>query len=198
MVGKREAVRQDLTKRLLDAAQNRITQDGLSNVRARAVVEEAGCALGTIYKCFEDFDDLILKVNSRTLAALSEALADALNSMPSDSNPLTTMALAYAKFARAHPNLWAALFEHRMPQNVPVPDWHIEEHAILFEQLITLIDGQFTDLDPEATSVRARTFFSAIHGIVSISLQDRFVGVPEDKLETELKVITDFLNSGES
>lgn len=186
MVGKREAVRQEFTKRLLEAAVKCVSLHGINNVRARTVVEEADCALGTIYKCFKDFDDLLLRVNSRTLNTLGEALDDALTNSPDHENPLKVLALAYAEFARENLNLWLALFDHRMPPGVPVPNWHLEEHAALFTRLTDLLASSGVGLSAEAASIRARTYFAAIHGVVSISLQDRFIGVPQEELESEL------------
>ncbi|MEM8836498.1 MAG: TetR/AcrR family transcriptional regulator [Pseudomonadota bacterium] len=187
MAGKREALRQDLTNRLIEAATNRIITSGLNALRARQIAEDAKCALGTIYKCFADFDDLILHVNSRTLAALGAALKKAMSESGEGETPLEILAVAYMRFAKENTHLWAALFEHRMPQNVPVPDWHLEEHSALFDNLSSIISGSSEGLSAEEANVRARTYFSAIHGIVSISLQDRFVGVPLERLEDEVR-----------
>ena len=77
MAGKREIVRRELTRNLLDAAEKRISMHGLDALRARDVTNDAGCGLGTIYKCFTDLDDLIIHVNSATLSRLRQALTDA-------------------------------------------------------------------------------------------------------------------------
>src|SRR5690242_17828165 len=52
---------------LVGAAERTITQHGPGSLRARALAEEAGCAVGAIYNVVEDLDDLVLLVNARTL-----------------------------------------------------------------------------------------------------------------------------------
>lgn len=66
--------REDLKLRLIEAARNRIAADGLSNLRARDVTQDVGCALGGLYTVFADLDDLVIHVNSATLKALEASL----------------------------------------------------------------------------------------------------------------------------
>src|SRR5215467_3860058 len=62
---------------LVAAAEQAIARQGLGSLRARALAEEVGCAVGAIYNVVEDLDDLVLLVNARTLAALERELVDA-------------------------------------------------------------------------------------------------------------------------
>ena len=115
MVGKREALRIDLTQRLLNAAAARMEQYGLDGVTARDVTADARCGLGTIYKCYRDLDELIVHVNSRTLKRLDAALAKAVRPDDAPKVRLVRLALAYLDFAVENINVWSALFKHRMP-----------------------------------------------------------------------------------
>jgi len=186
MTGKRQLKREDLRARLVEAARNRIEAEGLAALRARDVTQDAGCALGGLYTVFADLHELILHVNSTTLAALeaSLALSKVKTSPPADR--LRHLARGYLHFAVAHRNLWMALFEHRMPDSQSVPQWHLEEHLFL----IGYIAEPLTELQPEMSAedraIRARTLFGAVHGVISISLEGRFVGLPVERLEREL------------
>src|SRR5437867_10299506 len=62
---------------LVTAAEQAIAQQGLGSLRARALAEEVGCAVGAIYNVVEDLDDLVLLVNARTLTALERDLSAA-------------------------------------------------------------------------------------------------------------------------
>jgi AcrR family transcriptional regulator len=174
-----------MRKRLLDAAENQIRQQGIAHLRARDVTQEAGCALGSLYNAFDDLDLLVLAVNARTIARLRAALLAAVASQDSALGQLEAMALAYVDFAIENPTLWAALFDHVMPAETPVPDWHIEEHAELIGVLIPPLAQIYPALDPGALAIRARTVFSAVHGIVKLSLERRFVALPPDVLRQE-------------
>src|ERR1700730_18090468 len=66
--------RESLKESLIAAAERTIVSQGLRSLRARTLADEVGCALGAIYNVFADLDDLVLAVNSRTLAALEREL----------------------------------------------------------------------------------------------------------------------------
>jgi len=88
------------------------------------------CALGAIYNVIADLDDLVIEVNSRTLAALDRKLAAAERiSANEPSNPidrLQQLGTAYLAFAAAHRALWRALFEHRLPDGRSVPEQYLD------------------------------------------------------------------------
>ncbi|MBP1876074.1 hypothetical protein J2Z19_005823 [Ensifer adhaerens] len=44
-----------------------------------------------------------------------------------------------------------------------------------------------------AASIGARTFFSAVHGVISVSLEGRFAGITPELLEREVTVLTRLL-----
>lgn len=186
MAGKREIVRRELTRNLLDAAAKRISMHGLDALRARDVTNDAGCGLGTIYKCFADLDDLIIHVNSVTLSRLKQALSDASEPLEDPIDVLKALAFAYLEFAQNHSQLWRALFEHRLPEGHQVPDWYQQENTALLDfitQPVSALEPNLTDLQ---LASRSRTLFAAIHGVVSISLQGRFVGLEGSVLKDEI------------
>jgi AcrR family transcriptional regulator len=196
MAGKRETKREDLRARLLTAATARIEKAGVKGLRARDVTADAGCALGALYTAFHDLDELVIHINSRTLSKLGEALADASHAIGDPGDKLKCLAIAYVAFARENRNLWAALFDHRFPPTASVPQWHMAEQ----DALVRLIAAPLADLRPGLgegeLAVWSRTFFAAVHGIVSISLEDRFIGIPSGNLETELRRFVDILVAG--
>ena len=52
------------------------------------------------------------------------------------------------------------------------------------------------DMAEEDLHIRALTLFSAVHGIISISLEARFVGLPRGRLESELDDFVGLLAAG--
>ncbi|SDX18291.1 transcriptional regulator, TetR family [Ruegeria halocynthiae] len=181
-----ESKRDILKRKILGAAEKRIETQGLAALRARDVTKDAGCALGSLYNAFEDLDLLILAVNSRTLARLHASLQSASASQTSPKEKLLALALAYQDFGTENPNLWAALFDHRMQPGVPVPQWHLEEHVLLISEVIGPLSQLNPNLDDDMLASRARTVFSAVHGIVKLSLDGRFVALDPDKVKAEL------------
>ncbi len=188
----------ELREALLDAAEARIATSGLGALRARDLAEAAGCALGMIYKVFPNLDALVLAVNSRTLAMLDAALTgsptlDAADCVASDDRPevltLVRLALAYFDFAAAHQLRWRALFEHRMPAGEVVPEWHLAEHRRLFGY----VEGPLRSMLPGAQApgllLLGRSLFSAVHGVVSLGLEEKLVSIEHPVLRRQTALI---------
>lgn len=196
MSGKREEKREGLKAGLIAAARERIRENGLKGLRARDVTADAGVALGSLYNAFEDLDELVLHVNSITLGELGAAMGEASASAPGPEQRLRALARGYLHFALENRHLWASLFEHRMPEGRTVPDWHLADHAVLFSHIIQPLAQLEPELDEEQLILRARTAFAAVHGIVAISIEERFIGLPKDQLEAELDRFTALLAAG--
>jgi AcrR family transcriptional regulator len=171
-----------LRERILDAAERTIAEKGLSGLKAREVAQAAGCALGAIYTVFADLDEVILQIGLRTLARLEKEL-----SAPGEGDALERLALAYLAFARQETPSWRALFDFRLPPGVPLPDWFATER----ERLFTLLEAPLSRLLPNCAADeikrRARTLFSAVHGIVALGLEEKLGESGAASLETELR-----------
>jgi AcrR family transcriptional regulator len=178
----------DLRTRLIEAAEAEIAEKGLLGLKARDVTQRAGCALGAIYNAVADLDELVMRVNSRTLERLGIALAPASDA---GSPEAVTLALAdaYAVFALENRRLWSALFEHRLPEGVEMPDWHRQEHEVLIARIIAPLQHLRPDLPDAEVRLRVRTLFGAVHGVVHLALQGRLVGVPEPLLRQEVAAL---------
>lgn len=195
MATKREAKREVLRDKLITAAGRQIADGGLAGLRARDVAAEAGCALGGIYTVFADLDDLILHVNAQTLERMGRDLVEAVGDRRA-GDALKALARGYARFASENPNLWAALFDHRMTDGGPSPDWLLARHAALAQHIVPPLAAIQPELSRADLDIRARSYFAAVHGIVSMSLQQRFLGLPGERLEPELDAFVDVVVAG--
>ena len=200
MTTKAEERRQKLRMDLIDAAERTIAAQGLGGLTARGLAKEVGCALGAIYNVFPDLDTLVVSVNSRTLMAIDRTMVQSVPSPSGEAEDvkdfLVGLALAYARFAQENTNLWSSLFEAGMQASVPQPEWHLDEHLRLFERIV---DG-LRPIAPNAPDDRlwllARALFSAVHGIVQLGIQERFVAVPEDQLEEQITIVVRSVTRG--
>jgi len=188
--------RAELKEKLISVATEQIRASGLGKLRARNVTAEAGCALGALYNVFADVDDLIVHVNSRTLARLHEAVSKANEEITEPRTKLVGLAVSYLEFARTEPALWMSLFEHRMPAGASVPEWHLAEHAMLIQQIAEPLAALQPQLSKQQLAVRAKTLFSAVHGVVSMGLGDWFAGPGALAVEGELRLIVNAMVSG--
>jgi AcrR family transcriptional regulator len=196
MNDKRIEKRDVLRHKIIGLAKDRIAAHGLVSLRARELAAEAGCALGGLYNMFADLDGIVLEVNARTLADIDQAMQNAVAPTKGAPQNLKALAQTYLNFARAHPLLWRALFEHHLPEGIALPEWYSEK----LNQLMGLIAGPLAQLQPntppEILAMRARTMFAAVHGVVSISLDNRFVGLAPNLLDEEVSRFVDLLLRG--
>jgi AcrR family transcriptional regulator len=177
---------------LVDAAERRIATGGIGALKARELAGEIGIALGGLYNLVPDLDELALRVSSRTLGRLGEALSAAADALPLATqedavNRLVAIAIGYLAFARKNLSLWRTLFELRLAGDAVLPEWAANDQLRLFrhiaEPLAVLSPGQ----EIEAQGLMARTLFAAVHGIVMIGLEDRLIAVPPAALEAQIE-----------
>ncbi|MER0238416.1 TetR-like C-terminal domain-containing protein [Fulvimarina sp. MAC8] len=187
----RQAKRDDLKARLIAAARERIESQGVRNLRARDITQDAGCALGGLYTAFSDLQTLIIHVNGETLNALSGHLSKAREGTNGPRDELRALALAYLDFAETHRALWFALFDATSLADTPIPDWHRAQQADLVRLIAEPLSRIETTLAQEALVNRAQALFAAVHGIVTISLEERAIGLSGQALRDELILLLD-------
>ncbi len=196
MTGKREAKKADLKERLVSAASEFIESGGIHALNARAVTKKAGCALGSLYTLFDDLDELIIHVNSQTLNQLAEDLKSNVDIKSGPEETLKSLALAYVSFATQNFASWNALFEYADFAPGEIPDWHEEEQAFLINLIKVPVMQLSPHLEDAEAMMKARTLFAAVHGIVSFSMQKRFIGLDKESLEPELIRFIDQMIAG--
>jgi AcrR family transcriptional regulator len=174
---------------MLEIARASIASKGLRSLKVRDVAEAADCSIGSVYNEFGDFDGLILTVNRETVQALTARL----KAVPSDDpvRQLHGLAATYLDFAAEHANLLRSLFEHRMEQDRPFPEdiliMVMQAFALMHEPLVRLMP----DRDAEEVALLSRMMFSAVHGIISLGLEERMVAVPPEKLRQQVAQFID-------
>jgi AcrR family transcriptional regulator len=189
--------RNKLRESLILAAARSIAGKGLSGLKTRELAREIGCANGAVYNLVEDVDELILQVGSRTLHRLDAELTQAEgDGSVSPRDVLVRIAIAYCDFAAANLELWRALFEHRMERGKPIPDWAVSDQMELFRHIYRPLAALFPAWSPEQLSVTARSLFSAVHGMVTLGLEQKLIAVPIEALRNEIATIVSAMVDG--
>jgi len=194
---RREKLRADL----IQAAERRIAERGLAGLKTRDLAREIGCANGAVYNLVADVDELVLRVGSRTLRRLDEALSAAETGEHSPRETLVRIAIAYCDFAAENLELWRAMFEHRMEAHKEVPDWSVDDQMQLFRHIYKPLAALLPKRSAEELGITARSLFSAVHGMVALGLEQRLVAVPLPALRKEIaglvRAMIDGLIAGE-
>lgn len=177
---------------LIDAAERRIAEGGMASLRARDLAADIGIALGGLYNIVADLDELLLRVSSRTLGRLGEALSTASDALPLETkddavNRLVAIAHAYLHFAKGNLLLWRTLFELHLAEGTALPAWAADDQLRLFRHVAEPLALLVPDFDETQQVLAARTLFAAVHGIVTIGLEERLVAVPLTALEAQIE-----------
>jgi len=174
---------------ILEISRGLIASKGLRSLKVRDIAEAADCSIGSVYNEFGDFDGVILTVNRETVQTLTARLM----AVPKDDpvRQLHGLAATYLEFAAEHANLLRSLFEHRMEEDRPFPEdiliMVMDAFKLMHEPLVRLMP----DRDPEDVALLSRMMFSAVHGIISLGLEERMVAVPPDRLRQQVAQFVD-------
>ena len=165
--------RERLKTTILMVARDVLVNEGLGALQARRIAREADCSVGTIYNLYGNLDLVALSANAMTLSDLKDDLAKALQTADDTlAARLDALASAYLSFAINKQHAWRAVFEHRLAsETTKVPDWYRDAQ----EELFALVQQALTKTIDDVPQRReaARALLSAVHGVVSIALDQK-------------------------
>ncbi|MBX3568623.1 MAG: TetR/AcrR family transcriptional regulator [Rhizobiaceae bacterium] len=197
MTGKTQKRREALRAALIEAAERRIADSGFRGLTARDLAKEVGCAVGAIYTIFRDMDALAAAVNARTTARLEQAVAIALaGETDGDARrQLVLLGQTYFGFVLDNPRLWSAIFElgYRGEGDDLKPE---AEHARLIGHVARPLERLLPDMEAARRLLVARSLFAAVHGIVSLGQQSRFMPVPPSEVSAQIAFIIEAFCDG--
>lgn len=157
---------------VVDAAEDLIAREGIDRFSARALSAAVGYTAGSLYHHFKDLDDIVTRVNARTLVGLAHAFNDAATS-DDPRVSLHAYADAFLGYIAVKRHLWNALFEfRRAPDNV-VPDWYVEAIASLIRILALCFQQLRPDLPRDDALASSQLLFASIHAVVSLESSGR-------------------------
>lgn len=191
--------RERLREVLVEAAERKIAQSGYRSLTARDMAAEAGCAVGAIYNIFADMDALAAAVNSRTAERLETVVAEALAGEAGSADPkrqLVLLGLTYLAFVAENPMAWSAIFElgQRSRGANELGERREAENVRLIGHVVEPLRQLLPDANEERLVLVARALFAAVHGIVSLGLQQRFL--PQAAVAVQISFIVEAFCDG--
>ncbi|MDH5509441.1 MAG: WHG domain-containing protein [Nitrospinota bacterium] len=157
---------EDLKSKLIQAAIHIVQNEGYTGLNVRKTASMAGCAIGMVYKIFDNMDELAIHVNADTLDKLDKCLSHPCSfNYPGEA--VQKLADRYIAFSRDNFNLWSMLFEHRMER--ALPDWFRQKIAQCFGHVEKAM-APLTKAGPPASVDHAKVLWASLHGICSLSI----------------------------
>lgn len=171
---------------IFDAANKLIEKDSLEGLSARKLATDIGYTAGTIYSFYENLNELILKVNGKTLDLLYKKIDKASSTNKDKNKAVKAIAEAYLDYAKKDMNRFRALYEFNYGDQLP--DWYQAKVKMIFD----LIEGRLTANQCSDTSeINAKVLWSGLHGIAILSLSGKLNNV---KLKSSKLLLDSFVD----
>ena len=118
MQQEKELLKQQNTIRFIEAAQELIDTNGISEISIRKIAEKAGFHNSTIYLYFKDVDQLILLASLKHFNEYSKALAEQSKKKSSPIENFLSIWKAFAKSVFAKPEIFYNFFFGKHSDNL--------------------------------------------------------------------------------
>jgi AcrR family transcriptional regulator len=158
---------------ILDASLEIVKEEGWNALSMRKIADKIEYTAPIIYEYFSNKEAILLELTRKGYLLLSKQMQDAKGKHRLPAKQLEAMWLAYWNFAFAEKELYRVMFGVGanccdMSRNLPEADEPYDMVAEVIEQLMS----PHTPTEDEVC-IKYYTFWSVIHGLVSINLVSR-------------------------
>ena len=159
---------------ILEAALQIVKKEGWQALSMRKIADAIEYTAPIIYEYFSNKEAILLELNRQGYLKLSKQLQEAKDKHTSPAKQLEEMWLTYWNFAFANKELYQGMFgittscACKMVNELPEAElpWDIITGSI--GKLMNI-----EDMDSDVICTKYYTFWSVVHGLVSINLLDR-------------------------
>jgi AcrR family transcriptional regulator len=170
--------REELADLVICAAETLAREEGLRGIAMRRIATAIGYAPGSIYNAVGDLDEVVLRLNARTLERLRAHLARLIDPAGPPLDNALAVADGYLDFVFHQPRLWGLILEHMLPKGSVLPAWY--EKAL--GDTTRLVDDVLKPLiaDEEERRRSVATLWASLHGLASLSTSGKLAIVDTD------------------
>ena len=184
--------RAELEALILAEGQKLMAEAGYARFSAREVAKRIGYSIGTIHNVFGSHDRLVMAINSHTFTLWAAAMRARLDAGPADR--IAVLVESYFDFAAANPNLWMAIYDHRMPPGEELSERDRAQRA----GLTGIVEAEIVRVLPPERADRAaalsRSLVATVHGHCVFALNGTFALLgEEDPMGTALARVRETL-----
>ena len=165
--------REEIKQLAIDVAEQCIAKHGMQGMNARHIAKEMGYAVGTLYQVFKSMDLLIFEVNMRSLLDLEKYLGAAVQDAAHCHAAIEGIVMGYVDYALQETNRWQALFEHRLPDDMELPEIYQKHRAQLFRLLEEQLKCAYPNKLDKEVALEARALWAGVHGICTLALLNK-------------------------
>lgn len=181
--------KEELEKIIFEAANKLIEKDGLNGLSARKLATAIGYTPGTIYSFYENLNELILKVNGKTLDLIYKKIEKSMGKSNSRDKLIKAIAESYIEYGQKNTNRFRTLFEFNYLQDgkKELPDWYLSKVQNNFGLIEAALTGNQCS---DQSEIQAKVLWSGLHGIAMLSLSGKLDSV---KLKSTQLLLDNFV-----
>lgn len=150
-----------------------MAEGGYARFSAREVAKRIGYSVGTVMHVFGNVDRLVMEINARTFRLWSEWLEERLNGAEGRERILV-LVHGYFDFAQSHRNLWSAIYEHRLPEGMEMPDALAAERMRLTGVIAREVAKVLPAAETGKAAELASSLIATVHGHCAFMLGGTF------------------------
>lgn len=164
--------RAELEALILEEGQRLMAESGFARFSAREVAKRIGYAVGTLYNVFGSYDLLLAAINTATFERWAAHLEAKL--VCDSEDRIAALVEGYFRFAADHPNLWSAIYDHRLPADMAMPDALAARRGVLTDIVVREIAAVLPDDAQDRAPRLARSLVATVHGHCAFALNGSF------------------------
>ena len=188
--------RAELRELILTEGHAQMAASGFATFSARAVAKAVGYTVGTIYNVFGTHDELVLAINARTVEQWTAELRARLEKVHDDR--IGELVRGYFDFALTNRHAWAAIYDHRLPDNADIPDWYVAIVAELTGTMRCEVQRVLPAASRDQVAAFSRSLLASVHGHCVFALNGTFAQLGEAApLEAALARVREAISSAE-
>lgn len=175
--------KEEVRSLILDTAWEMVVTEGWQSFSIRKVADAIEYSVPVIYSHFENKDAILLEFNRKGFRLLAETMHQAKTGQSDPAAEIDAMAHAYWDFAFANHQYYQLMFGLGIPTcdtARKIPEMGGFNEAITSSIRALTPPGKESSTDP---FLKFQSFWSMLHGLVSINMMGRPSGQPHEGLE---------------
>jgi AcrR family transcriptional regulator len=184
IIERKEREKQEMKNLILEAASRLFQEQGYEKTSIRNIAERIEYSPATIYLYYKDKDELFYGVHEKGFELLFEEMKPLMN-IADPLERLRKMGDTYVRFAFEHPDYYDLMFIVSAPiENLHKhnEEWDcgLQNFCLLRDTVAECLEKQL--IKPVEPDIAAMSIFSFVHGMVSLSIRNRFIMFPKEQL----------------
>ena len=169
-----QRLKEETRSNILSAALQIVKEDGWQALSMRKIADVIEYTAPIIYEYFANKEAILLELTRTGFLLLSKDLQEAKDKYTSPADQLEAMWLAYWNFAFANKELYQVMFGITTNCSCEMVN-NLAEAELPWEHFSTSIGElmKIDDLESDVICTKYYTFWSIVHGLVSINLLNR-------------------------